>query len=257
MSILDKIILNKRKEIENSKSSKPVKFIEKSVFFQKETISLKKFLIERSGVISEFKRKSPSKPSINLDADINSIVMGYEKANSSAVSILTDNLFFGGTKQDILSVREKITIPILRKDFIVDEYQVFESKSLGADAILLIASCLSVNEVNRLSSLAKSLGLETILEVHSKEEIKHLNENIDVVGVNNRNLKLFKTDLNNSINLSKIIPERFFKISESGISSLNDIVKLKKSGYEGFLIGENFMKSDDPSRACRDFINLI
>jgi len=257
MNVLDKIILNKKKEIKISKSIKSINLIKKSLFFNKEVISLKKFLVERSGVISEFKRKSPSKPSINLNADINKVVLGYEEANSSAISILTDNLFFGGTREDITSLREKITIPILRKDFIIDEYQVFETKSLGADAILLIASCLSVNDVEKLSSLAKSLGLETILEVHSKEELKYLNENIDIVGVNNRNLTLFKTDINNSINLSKHIPKRFFKISESGISSLNHIIKLKKCGYKGFLIGENFMKSDNPSRACKNFINLI
>lgn len=257
MSILEKIILNKKKEIEISKSNISIKMIENSQFFENKIISLKKFLKEKSGVISEFKRKSPSKPSINLDAEISSTVLGYENANSSAISILTDNLFFGGNKDDILSVRKNISIPILRKDFIIDEYQILESKSMGADVILLIASCLSQTEVISLSSLSKSLGLETILEIHSKEELDLINDNIDVVGVNNRNLKLFKTDIRNSIYLSRYIPKGFMKISESGISSKNDIIKLKESGYDGFLIGENFMKKADPSLACKDFISLI
>ena len=231
--------------------------IEKSLFFDREVISLKKSLIEKSGIISEFKRKSPSKPDINLDADVQKITRGYEISNSSGLSILTDSKYFGGSNEDITLVRNEINIPILRKDFILEEYQIVESKSLGADIILLIAACLSIEEVKNLSRFAKSFNLQVILEIHSEDEIAHLCDSIDVVGVNNRNLKKFETDINNSINLASMIPSSFLKISESGISTSKEIFQLKEYGYDGFLIGENFMKNNDPVSACNDFINEL
>ena len=257
MSILKEIIINKRKEVDYFKKNNPISKIEKSKYFNRGVLSLKKSLIEKSGIISEFKRKSPSKPNINLDADVLQITKGYEFSNSSGISILTDSKYFGGSNKDIISVRSLINIPILRKDFILDEYQIIESKSLGADIILLIAACLSEEEVKNLSRFAKSFNLQVILEVHSEEELSYLCDSIDVVGVNNRNLKKFKTDINNSVNLASKIPSTFLKISESGISNSKEIFLLKEYGYDGFLIGENFMRNDDPVSACNDFIKEL
>ena len=212
MSILKEIVINKRKEIDYSKQNNPISKIEKSEYFNRKVLSLKKFLNEKSGIISEFKRKSPSKPNINLDADVLPITRGYELSNSSGLSILTDSKYFGGSNNDITSVRSQINIPILRKDFILDEYQIVESKSLGADIILLIAACLSEEEIKNLSKFAKSFNLQVILEVHSEEELSCLCDSIDVVGVNNRNLKKFETDINNSVNLSLFDNSGFYFI---------------------------------------------
>ena len=257
MSILREIVLNKRKEIDFLKKNRPISKIEKSQYFNREVISLKKSLIEKSGIISEFKRKSPSKPNINLDAEVIKVTRGYELSNSSGISILTDSKYFGGSNEDITSVRSEINIPILRKDFILDEYQVIESKSLGADVILLIAASLSKEDVKNLSRFAKSFDLQVILEIHSEDELSYLCDSIDVVGVNNRNLKKFETDINNSINIAGMIPSSFLKISDSGISTFNEILRLKEHGYDGVLIGENFMKKEDPVFACNDFIKKI
>jgi len=257
MSILREIVLNKRKEIDFLKKNRPISKIEKSQYFNREVISLKKSLIEKSGIISEFKRKSPSKPNINLDAEVITITRGYELSNSSGISILTDSKYFGGSNEDITSVRSEINIPILRKDFILDEYQVIESKSLGADVILLIAASLSKEDVKNLSRFAKSFDLQVILEIHSEDELSYLCDSIDVVGVNNRNLKKFETDINNSINIAGMIPSSFLKISESGISTSKEILRLKEYGFDGFLIGENFMKKEDPVFACNDFIKKL
>tara|TARA_B100000287_G_scaffold74295_1_gene66071 strand:+ start:4221 stop:4994 length:774 start_codon:yes stop_codon:yes gene_type:complete len=257
MSILKEIVINKRKEIDYFKKNNPISKIEKSEYFNREVLSLKKSLNEKSGIISEFKRKSPSKPYINLNADVFPITRGYELSNSSGISILTDSKYFGGSNKDITSIRSQINIPILRKDFILDEYQIIESKSLGADIILLIAACLSEEEVKNLSKFAKSFNLQVILELHSEEELSYLCDSIDVVGVNNRNLKTFKTDINNSIYLASKISSNFLKISESGISNSTEIFLLKEYGYDGFLIGENFMRNDDPVSACNDFIKEL
>ena len=257
MSILKEILINKRKDVDFLKQNNPTSIIEKSKYFNREIISLKKSLIEKSGIISEFKRKSPSKPDINLSAEVLQISRGYELSNSSAISILTDAKYFGGSIEDIYSVRSYINIPILRKDFIIHQHQIIESKSLGADVILLIAACLSKEEVKSLSDFAKSLNLQVILEIHSEKELSYLCYSIDVVGVNNRNLKKFETNINNSINLADIIPSSFLKISESGISNSKEIFLLKEYGYDGFLIGENFMKKEDPVSACNDFIKKI
>ena len=257
MSILKEIIINKRKEVDYLQQNNPISLIEKSEYFSRDVISLKKSLIEKSGIISEFKRKSPSKPDINLGAYVFPIARGYELSNSSGISILTDSKYFGGSNEDITSVRNDINIPILRKDFIIDEYQIIESKSLGADVILLIAACLSKKDVNNLSHFAKSFNLQVILEIHSEKELSYLCDSIDIVGVNNRNLKKFETDINNSVNLAGMIPSSFLKISESGISTSKEIFLLKEYGYDGFLIGENFMKKKDPVSACNDFIKKL
>lgn len=258
MNTLQKIIIDKKKNLELLKRNFPITKLEKSSFFERKTYSMKEFLLKRSGIISEFKRKSPSKSDINIDGDVIEITKGYQLANSSGVSILTDEAYFGGKKYDFSLCRDHLFIPMLRKDFIIDEYQIIESKSIGSDIILLIASCLTTKEIKRLSKIAKSLDLEVLLEVHSEEELNNsLNENIDIIGVNNRNLKLFETDITISIDLSSAIPKEFCKISESGISTSKQIDILKNCGYDGFLIGEKFMKSNDPSKACLKFIQSL
>ena len=257
MNILEKIVTDKRKELEFSKNNFEVSEFEKSKYFNRNTLSFSKSIIEKSGIISEFKRQSPSKGIINNSSKIEEVTLGYEKAGVSALSILTNEKYFGGKTEDIISVRDQINIPILRKEFIVDEYQIFEAKAMGADAILLIASVLKKNEILSFSKLAKLLGLEILLEIHNEKELSAINRYVDCVGVNNRNLKTFDVDIQNSIDLSEKVPKDFVKISESGISSVSAINTLKEYGYQGFLIGENFMKTDNPAKACQEFIKEL
>ena len=259
MTILEKIIDNKRSEVDALLKHSTMKDLEKSRFFTRKTISLKDYLVDpgRTGIIAEFKRKSPSKGVINLNADIAQVTKGYAQSGASALSVLTDKEFFGGSLNDLVIARENNTIPILRKEFIIDEYQVVESKAIGADAVLLIASVLSDKQVLELAKLSHSLGLEVILEIHSKSEIGSVNEHIDIIGVNNRDLETFVVDSTVSVDMAGIIPSRFLKISESGISSPAIIRSLKQAGYDGFLIGEKFMTNENPVTAFTDFIKEI
>lgn len=260
MNILDKIIHQKKVQLENDKIDRPAKKIEQSEWFSRECISLAKSLRDNyhSGIIAEFKRRSPSKGVLNEQAMVTSVVSGYEAAGASAVSILTDREFFGGDSDDLTSARNITKIPILRKDFVIDEYQVLEAKAIGADLILLIAACLEPPEVKRLSSFAKSLGLEVLLEVHSEDELeKNLFDTIDLIGVNNRNLKNFDVNVDLSFKLADKIPGHFIRVSESGISSVETVRTLKQAGYLGFLMGENFMKEPDPAAACKEFIETL
>jgi len=259
-NILDEIISSKRKEVEEQKGLYPIKLLEKSTFFSSKPVSMNAYLNRDDllGIIAEIKRKSPSKGMINEFVDIEKTSIGYMQAGASALSILTDAEYFGGSKEDLLIARKFNYCPILRKDFIIDEYQVIETKSIGADVILLIASALDVAQTKALSKFAKSIGLEVLLEVRTKEEIDaFLNEDIDIVGVNNRNLQSFEVDIETSISLAEKIPKRFTKISESGLSNPQTIITLKKCGYDGFLMGETFMKSSRPHIACADFIKKI
>lgn len=210
----------------------------------------------RIGIIAEFKRKSPSKGIINDKVNVADVTKAYAANGASGLSILTDNHFFGGNNEDIITSRG-INIPILRKEFIIDEYQIVEAKAIGADAILLIAAILTRDEVNNFTAKAHNLGLEVILEIHNEEELNHINNKIDIVGVNNRNLKTFEVDLNCSAHLSSLIGNEMIKISESGIHSISDISFLKGHGYNGFLIGENFMKQPDPGAAFLEFANSL
>ena len=259
MNILDKIVAHKHKEIAKRKLQYPIELLEQSIFFELETISLKKHITQKdkSGIIAEFKRKSPSKGLINANADVKLVTTGYVRAGVSALSVLTDSAFFGGSYNDLAEARKFNKCPILRKDFIIDEYQIIGSKSIGADAILLIAAILDKKRVKQLAEFAHSLNLEVLLEVHNKKELEVLNNNIDLVGINNRNLKDFSVDINTSIQLSDLIPDEFVKISESGISNPKSIIELKKYGFQGFLIGENFMKTDNPAKACKGFIDKL
>ena len=257
MNILDKIIAQKHVEVAEKKSLVPAKMLEKSIFFDGQVVSMKKYVYdpEKSGIISEFKRKSPSKGLINGSASVEAVSIGYMQAGASALSILTDTDFFGGSNADLKEARKFNFCPILRKDFIVDEYQILEAKSIGADCILLIAAALGPARLKELAAFAKSLGLEILMEVHDGEELERsLCNELDLVGVNNRNLKTFDVSLQTSLDLVDKIPGDFVKISESGISDPATLISLKKAGFHGFLIGENFMKSSRPEQAAYNFI---
>jgi len=254
MNILDTIIERKKQEIQDSKSKISLQQLKESEFFGRTTYSLKETIASKSGIIAEFKRKSPSKGIINNKVSPLEVVSEYEKFGASAVSILTDQDFFGGSFNDILSVRKSVNIPILRKDFMIDEYQFFEAKSMGADVILLIAACLSPNQVSEFTELAHQLDLEVLLEIHTEEELLHINKNIDFVGINNRNLKDFKVDLQHSVNLKNQLPYDILSIAESGIYNEEDFNFLKEKGFNGFLMGEYFMKNENPGNKFSEFI---
>jgi len=260
MNILEKIIAYKHKEVALSKETKPIAILEKSTFMEKPIISMSKHIINpnKSGIIAEIKRKSPSKNIINAEISVEKISQGYENTGVSGISVLTDTNFFGGTTEDLIAVRSRVNIPLLRKDFMIDEYQVIEAKSMGADTVLLIAAGLSKEKCFALAEFAQSFGLETLLEIHNEQEyFTHFNKHISMVGVNNRNLETFKVSTEISKKVSKILPKEIIKISESGISNPETIIELKKYGFQGFLLGEAFMKHPEPQTACQEFIQKI
>ena len=259
MKILDKIVEDKKIEINKLLSNSSISKLENSHLFSRKCISLKESIKNNnSGIICEFKRRSPSNQNINYISSLSDVVSGYEEAGAAGLSILTNKEYFDGDTQDIIDIRDISNLPILRKEFIISEYQVIETKSIGSDAILLIASILSKEEIIGYSSLAKSIGLEVLLEIHSEDELYKISgDDIDIVGVNNRNLDTLEIDLNNSIELYGKIPSKFVKISESGISEVESILKLKEVGYNGFLIGEKFMKTNNPMESAYDFIKKI
>ena len=256
-NILDQIIERKKQEVADSKSAVSLQQLKESEFFGRETFSLEESLKYKSGIIAEFKRKSPSKGIINDKADVLEVVKSYETSGASGISILTDSDFFGGSFADVLKARKEIDIPILRKDFMIDEYQFYEAKSIGADVVLLIAACLSVNQVQEFTELSHQLGLEVLLEIHTEDELIHFNKNIDLVGINNRNLKDFKVDLQHSVNLKNLLPKGTLSVAESGIYSVEDFEFLKEKGFDGFLMGEYFMKNENPGKAFEEFITNI
>ena len=259
MKILDKIVEDKKIEINKLLSNSSISKLENSHLFSRKCISLKESIKNNnSGIICEFKRRSPSNQNINYISSLSDVVSGYEEAGAAGLSILTNKKYFDGDTQDIIDIRDISNLPILRKEFIISEYQVIETKSIGSDAILLIASILSKEEIIGYSSLAKSIGLEVLLEIHSEDELYKISgDDIDIVGVNNRNLDTLEIDLNNSIELYGKIPSKFVKISESGISEVESILKLKEVGYNGFLIGEKFMKTNNPMESAYNFIKKI
>lgn len=259
MTILESIIYDKRREIELKQSLIPLHQLEKTLLFESKTYSLKQNLLtSTSGIVAEHKRRSPSKPQMSNTFSVEEVVKGYESAGVCGISILTDTKYFGGAIDDLLLARAAVSLPLLRKDFVISEFQILEAKASGADVILLIAAVLTPKEINIFAKLAKSLGLEVLLEVHNLDELQQsINQNLDFIGVNNRNLKTFEVNLNYSKKLAAYIPDDFLKISESGISTKNDINELKNHGYNGFLIGENFMKTQNPGQAALQFINEI
>ena len=259
MNILDLIITDKKIEVNQRKRIFPSAYWESSPLFERKTKSLAKSLkASNSGIIAEHKRRSPSKQNINSSLSVEKVASGYESAGVCGMSILTDGKYFGGSLDDLTIARAVSDFPLLRKEFIIDEYQIIEAKAFGADAILLIAAILSPQEILSFSKTAKSLGLDILLEVHNLNELeKSIMPSIDLIGVNNRNLKTFKVSLETSRSLAEEIPAEFIKVSESGISEVASIKKLKAIGYKGFLVGENFMKTDNPGLAAKDFINQL
>jgi indole-3-glycerol phosphate synthase len=260
MTILEDIIAYKRKEIEERKALYPVKLLERSVYFKGKAVSLKHYLSrkDKCGIIAEIKRKSPSKGMINPYVSIERTSIGYMQAGAAALSVLTDEKYFGGSNDDLTVARNFNFCPILRKDFIIDEYQVLEAKSIGADVILLIAAALEPGNIRSLAAFARSLGMEVLMEIHNEAELKNnLHPEINIIGVNNRDLKTFEVSIRNSIRLADQIPSSFMKISESGISDPDAIIDLKKNGYQGFLIGEYFMQHSRPEKQCAAFIQKI
>ncbi|MEO1030164.1 MAG: indole-3-glycerol phosphate synthase TrpC [Bacteroidota bacterium] len=259
MNILDNIVADKRKEVDLRKSLIPIKQLEASVLFDRKTYSLAAALRHSdSGIIAEHKRRSPSKSVINQRLNVQDVASGYESARVCGMSVLTDGKYFGGSLDDLLLARASCKLPLLRKEFIIDEYQIIEAKASGADVILLIAAILSKAEIKTFSELAKNLHLDVLLEVHNEEELqKSIMPSLDMLGVNNRNLKTFEVSLETSKTLSELIPDDFVKVSESGISSVNAIKELQPYGYKGFLIGENFMKTDDPGKSAFEFIKSL
>lgn len=256
--ILSEIIANKRFEVDLQKQSISLEQLQNSLETTVKQRSLKEALkSSSSGIIAEFKRRSPSKGWINRKAQAEDIVPGYANAGASAVSILTDEKFFGGNLKDIKDARPLIDIPILRKDFIVDEYQLYQAKIIGADAVLLIAAALKKDDLHALAAKAHELGLEVLLEIHSVEELKYINANMDVIGINNRNLGTFFTDVENSFRLAEQLPSDAVLVSESGISDPATVKRLQKAGFKGFLIGENFMKTGNPELALKSFIEVL
>lgn len=260
MTILDKIIERKKIEVTEAKKRVSLEELEQYPLFNRTCYSLKDAVLhpKRTGIIAEFKRASPSKGLINGTSSVAEVVRGYQNAGASAISVLTDPDFFNGSLADLSAAREVLTIPLLRKEFIVDTYQIAEAKAYGADIILLIAACLDSTEIETYADYAKSLGLSVLLEVHNEEELqRNIFDSVDAIGVNNRNLKDFVVDLNHSYDLVNIIPDRFIKVSESGISDPKTISELKDAGFQGFLVGENFMKTADPAEAIKEFVGKL
>jgi indole-3-glycerol phosphate synthase len=260
MNILEKIVEAKKIEVEHKREYCPIAELEKSMLFNRQTISFKNSISnpEKSGIIAEFKRQSPSRGIINATAVLADVVEGYQNAGASAVSVLTDKEFFGGENKDLVEARSLLTIPLLRKDFIINEYQIVEAKSNGADVILLIAAILTPTQINDFSNFAHFLGMEVLLEVHNQEELlNNLHDSIEVIGVNNRNLKDFSENIEKSIQLSELIPSKYVKISESSISKIETVKKLLDYGYQGFLIGEYFMKYNHPGEGCLKLASQI
>lgn len=255
MNILDTIVAQKRLEVAQRKALRSTAELEKGPFFKNKTLSLKKFIRDesRTGIIAEFKRRSPSKGVINDRVTVEEVTTAYARYGASGLSVLTDTPFFGGTLDDLVAATVN-EVPLLRKDFMIDEYQLVEAKAYGAEVILLIAACLTPREVKDLAATAKSLGLEVLLELHDESELEHVCPEVDLVGVNNRNLKTFTVDLEHSVRLAEQIGGEFVKVAESGISQVKNIQYLKQYGFEGFLIGENFMKEVNPGEAFKNFV---
>ena len=261
--ILEEIVANKRIEVERQKEQVSPSLlynnVEKIIADGNSLqISMKTILANSaSGIIAEFKRKSPSKGWIKEEGKPEIIPASYSENGASAVSILTDEKYFGGNMRFVRIARPNVKCPILRKDFIVDEYQIFQAKAIGADAVLLIAADLTKDECKAFAKTAHELGLETLLEVHSEPELEYVGENIDMVGVNNRNLGTFHTDVQNSYRLASLLPKDYVLVSESGISNPQTVRELREAGFRGFLIGETFMKTPDPGASLKAFIEEV
>lgn len=258
MTILDTIVARKWEEVAERKAAVSEDELRAMPLFNRSVNSARSSILApgSTGIISEFKRKSPSKGMINDWADVAGTTRGYVAAGAAVLSVLTDEPFFGGTAGDLQAARvANPQTPILRKDFVVDAYQLLEAKAWGADLVLLIASCLTPAQVRSLSEYAHELGMEVLLEVHEADELQNsLCETVDLVGVNNRNLRTFVTDIDTSLQLAGLIPDRYVKVTESGLHDAATMVRLNEAGYQAFLIGEAFMKTDDPATALSHLV---
>jgi indole-3-glycerol phosphate synthase len=259
MNALQKIIDHKKNEVKQLEALYPIELLKQSKYYNSPTVSLCAYLKrkDKSGIIAEFKKQSPSAGVINKYLSIEKTSIGYMQAGASALSILTDKTFFGGSSEDLSTARKYNFCPILRKDFIINEYQIIESKSIGADAILLIAAVLTKEKIIELTDKAHQLGMEVLLELHHADELTQLYDKVNVVGVNNRDLNTMKIDIQQSVLMSELLPKDILKISESGIENIDTIIKLKLLGYNGFLIGSHFMKQPQPHLACKEFIKEL
>jgi indole-3-glycerol phosphate synthase len=260
MDILEKIKIAKLAEIEERKNLYPIKLLERSQFFDSPCVAMTNYITDpkRSGIIAEFKRKSPSKGNINIFADAREISLNYMQSGASALSVLTDEKFFGAKESDFKDVRLFNFCPILRKDFILDEYQIVESKSMGADVILLIGRLLTKSAIQKFTKIAHALGMQVLLELHFEEEILEFGDcDVDLFGINNRNLASFEVNIAQSIDLCAKLPQNSIKIAESGIHSPETIKELRQNGFQGFLIGEYFMKSSNPGERCKTLVQSL
>lgn len=256
MNILERITQTKEAEVLAKKSLVSSSILEQSPLYNRSTFSIAMALQNSSsGIIAEHKRRSPSKAVINQSHQLLNVIKAYQENGASAISVLTDTNYFGGSLEDLLLARSTASIPLLRKDFVIDPYQITEAKAYGADFILLIASILDKVRIQEFTAYAHELNLEVLLEVHSIEELEvSYIEDIDVVGVNNRNLKTFEVNLNTSFDIAKALDPQKVKISESGLSDTQSIKNLKDAGYNGFLIGETLMKNNTPGHALKQLI---
>lgn len=256
MTILDQILETKREEVAGQKLKISARDLLTTPFAKRERLSMRKVLEDSpTGIIAEFKRKSPSKGYIHENADAAEIVGGYSYFGASACSVLTDQIYFGGSLVDLALARNSVNIPLLRKDFIVDEYQIYEAIAYGADAVLLIAAALSPSECAEFTEIAHNYGLEVLLEIHQEAELDRIHPGVDMVGVNNRNLATFVTDIYTSFELAGQIPAGHLKVAESGINSMGTVLALREAGFRGFLIGERFMREEQPAEALKRFLN--
>jgi indole-3-glycerol phosphate synthase len=258
-NILEEIIGKRKKTVAQLKNILPMQAWETMPYYERTCLSLKKSLLndKLTGIIAEFKRASPSKGIINTDAEIFDVALDYEMNGAAAISILSEPLYFNGNNDDLMGIRDSIKIPLLRKDFIFDEYQLAESKAIGADVVLLIAACLTAAEVKRLATFANNIGLEVLLELHDETELEHICDATTLIGINNRNLKTFEVDIERSFRMAVQIPADKIKIAESGISNVETIRLFKDAGFKGFLMGENFMKEKDPGEAFKQFVQKL
>lgn len=259
MNILDIIVKRKHEEVYSDKQSTPIYSLMEQSLFKRKCFSAKESISREgaSGLIAEFKRKSPSKGVINNNVDPVNVLNKYQEAGVSMVSVLTDKDFFGARADDFSKAREVLNIPLLRKDFIVDPYQIYQAKAMGADVILLIAAILSPQRCKDFAFLAHQLGMEVLLELHTKDELLHVNKFVDLIGVNNRNLKDFTVNTQRSVEMLKLLPKEMICVAESGLSSVNDLLEMRKSGFKAFLMGEYFMKNENPGDICLEFTKEI
>ena len=259
-TILDHIVDNRREEVQKQKKLISRSELESRIDFNSMRNSLSARLLTpgSSGIIAEFKRRSPSKGIINDQVLPKIVTKGYADAGASGLSVLTDTRYFGGSTADFIAARNaNPLIPLLRKDFMVDEYQLFESRFLNADVILLIAAVLDKGEISRFTTIAHELGMEVLLELHDASEIEKIDNKVDMIGINNRNLKDFKVDMDRSLRLLDLLPAEAVKISESGLSDPATVDFLRTRGFSGFLMGENFMKTENPAVTCANFISAL